>query len=227
MARHSITRLALWLLAVGMVTGCAQPPAGERLEAGAVRLFNGRDLAGWKVLAEGFFDRHGKVHVADGAVHLEAGNDQTGIAWTGAFPTTNYEVELEAMRAGGGDFFCGMTFPVGSSHCTWIVGGFGGKVVGLSNVDGYIAAENATTRIITFKSNRWYRLRLRVTDERVEAFIDGERVVDQQRSGHTFGIWLEVEPCRPFGIATWRTSGVLRDIILWRLNADRQRADAE
>jgi hypothetical protein len=218
MGRGGITRSALCLLAVAMAAGCAQPHADERLEPGTVRLFNGRDLAGWTVLDEGFFDKGGTVHAAGGAVHLEAGHDQTGIAWAGEFPTTNYEVELEAMRAGGGDFFCGMTFPVASSHCTWIVGGFGGKVVGLSNVDTYIAAENGTTRFMTFESNRWYRLRLRVTDERIEAFIDGERVIDQERGGHTFDIWLEVEPCRPFGIATWRTSGVLRNIVLRRLD---------
>ena len=220
MARHARMRLVLFLFAVAVVAGCVQTPADERPEPGTVRLFNGRDLAGWKVLDEGFFDERGKVHVADGTVHLGAGNDQTGIAWTGEFPTTNYEVELDAMRAAGGDFFCGMTFPVGSSHCTWVVGGFGGKVVGLSNVDNYIAAENATTRIIAFESNRWYRLRLRVTDGRIEAFIDGERIIDQERGGHTFGIWLEVEPCRPFGIATWRTSGVLRDIVLRRVGPD-------
>ena len=96
----------------------------------------------------------------------------------------------------------------------------GGTVVGLSNVDGYSASENATTQTITFESNRWYHLTLRVTDERIEAFIDGQKVIDQQRGGHTFGIWLEVEPCRPFGVATWRTGGALRDIILRRVDAD-------
>ncbi|KPJ69212.1 MAG: hypothetical protein AMS14_11710 [Planctomycetes bacterium DG_20] len=203
-----------------MAAGCGRPPDDERGEPGALGLFNGRNLAGWTVLEEGFFDKAGKVYAAGGALHLEAGSDQTGIAWAGEFPTTNYEVELQAMRAGGRDFFCGMTFPVGASHCTWIVGGWGGTVVGLSNVDGYNAAENATTRTVTFESNRWYRLRLRVTDERIEAFIDGRGVIDQQRDGHAFGLWLEVEPCRPFGMATWRTSGALRDITLRRLGPD-------
>lgn len=219
MAKHKPIRLVACLFAAGMVTGCAQPPADERLEPGAVRLFNGRDLTGWTAPADGFFEKHGKVYVAGGALHLEAGDDQTGIAWAGEFPTTNYEVELDAMRASGRDFFCGMTFPVGPAHCTWIVGGWGGTVVGLSNVDGYSASENATTRTITFESNRWYHLTLRVTDEHIECFIDDKRVIDQQRGGHTFGIWLEVEPCRPFGVATWRTGGALRDITLRQADA--------
>ena len=217
MAKHKPIRLVACLFAGGLLAGCAQPAGQDQVEPGAVRLFNGRDLTGWTVPADGFFEKHGKVYVAGGALHLEAGDDQTGITWAGEFPTTNYEVELGAMRASGGDFFCGMTFPVGPSHCTWIVGGFGGTVVGLSNVDTYIAAENATTRFMTFESNRWYHLTLRVTDERIEAFIDGQKVIDQQRGGHTFGIWLEVEPCRPFGVATWRTGGALRDITLRRV----------
>ena len=209
--------LVVCLLAAGVLAGCAQPPAEGETEPGVVRLLSGRGLTGWKVLEEGFFGQHGKVHAAGGRLHLEAGDAQTGIAWTGEFPRTGYEVSLEAMRTSGGDFFCSMTFPVGSSYCTWIVGGWGGTVVGLSNVDRYNASENATTKTITFESGRWYRLALKVTDERIEAYIDGERVIDQERAGHTFDIWLEVEPCRPFGIATWRTGGALRNITLRRL----------
>ena len=214
-------RTTVLLAGLVLVAGCGRAaPVGEPgAEPGVVRMFNGVDLAGWRVLDQVFYAEHGKVHVADGRLVLEAGNDLTGIAWTGPMPETNYEVSLEAMRVSGSDFFCGMTFPVGTERCTWIVGGWGGTVVGLSNVDGYNASENATTRPMTFESGRWYRLRLRVTDERIEAFIDDARVIDQARAEHTLGVWLQMDDFRPFGLATWRTCGALRRITLRRYGA--------
>ena len=57
----------------------------------------------------------------------------TGITWTNEVPTNNYEISLEAMRVEGSDFFCALTFPVGNDPCSFIVGGWGGGVVGLSS----------------------------------------------------------------------------------------------
>jgi hypothetical protein len=157
------------------------------------------------------------VRFADGVVRLAPGKPLTGIAWTGAFPRSAYEVEAEVQRTAGSDFFCGMTFPVGPSHCTWIVGGWGGEVVGLSNVDGKSAAENATTSRLAFETGRWYRLRLRVTAGRIACFIDGEPVIDQPRAGHAFGIWPQQKPMRPFGIAAYLTGSAIRSVVLRRL----------
>ena len=193
--------------------------SGDRTSpsAGPRTLLGGRDLAGWRVPGEMAFRRHGEVRWADGVVRLGLGKPLTAIAWAGEFPRSNYEVQVQAQRSAGGDFFCGMTFPVGRSHCTWIVGGWGGQVVGLSNVDGKSAAQNATTRRMTFETGRWYRLRLRVTSERIACFIDGEAVIDQARGGHAFAIWPQQEPCRPFGIATYLTGSAIRSVTLRRL----------
>jgi hypothetical protein len=207
------------ILAVCLAAGCAagpsagarQAPAGERV------LLDATSPAGWRVPGEGAFRGHGEVRFADGAVHLAPGKPLTGLAWTGEFPRSDYEVEAQVRRTAGGDFFCGMTFPVGPAHCTWIVGGWGGQVVGLSNVDGQSAAENTTTRRMAFETGRWYRLRLRVTDDRIDCFIDGERVIDQPRAGHAFGIWPQQEPCRPFGIAAYLTGSAVRSVTLRRL----------
>ena len=46
----------------------------------------------------------------------------TGITYTNPLPRTDYEVTLEAMRVEGSDFFCGLTFPVGSNSCSLVVG---------------------------------------------------------------------------------------------------------
>lgn len=180
-------------------------------------LFDGRTLAGWKLLAEGPFEGHADVRVENGTIVLERGRLQTGISWRGEFPRDDYEVSLEAKRVSGNDFFCGMTFPVGESPCTLIVGGWGGMVVGLSNVDDQSAAENETTSSKGFETGQWYRIRLRVTTAKIEVWIDGESVIDLERAGHKFSVWYEQETVRPFGVSTWDTGAALRDIRVRRL----------
>lgn len=177
-----------------------------------VSLFDGQTLDGWRILEKGAFINHGEVRVTDGRIILPRGGSQTGIGTQHEVPRDNYEVALEAMRIEGHDFFCGLTFPVGEEPCTLIIGGWGGTVVGLSNVDHYAAAENETTQGMGFENDRWYRIRLRVTPERIAAWIDDEPVVDLEREGHTFSVWWEQEPARPLGIATWETGAALRNI---------------
>jgi len=179
-------------------------------------LFGGerKTLKGWKVVQEIYFKHHGKVYVKDGTIVLEAGSPMTGISWTGEFPRDDYEVTLEAKRVEGGDFFCGMTFPVAESPCTLILGGWGGCVVGLSNIDGLHAAENETTTGVTFENGRWYRVRLRVTPAKIEVWIDDQQMIELARAGHEFTIWDEQDPVKPFGVATWYTTAALRNITL-------------
>lgn len=182
-----------------------------------VSLFNGTNLDGWEIVERDFFEWHGKVHVEDGKIMLDAGEPMTGIAWTRDFPKTNYEVSLEGMRVAGYDFFCGMTFPVAESWCTLIVGGWGGMVVGLSNVDDLNASENQTSLGMEFEKNRWYRIRVRVTDPKIQVWIDDDKVIDIARAGRKFGVWQEQYPIKPFGISTWNTGSALRNIALRRL----------
>jgi hypothetical protein len=131
----------------------------------------------------------------------------------------NYEISLEAMRVDGGDFFCGLTFPVDKSPCSFIVGGWGGGVVGLSCIDGYDASENATTRYREFKNGQWYRIRVRVTPSKIEAWIDDEKMVDATTTGREISIRPEVERSRPLGIASWCTTAAVRTIQVRRVDA--------
>jgi hypothetical protein len=183
-------------------------------------LFDGQSLDGWQVLDEGSFKQHGKVLVEDESIVLEAGSPATGIRVSGEVPTIDYELELEAQRVEGNDFFCGLTFPVGESPCTLIVGGWGGGVVGLSNVDDRHAEENETMRYIPFKNGEWHRIRLRVTGERIAAWIDDEPQVNLATEGRKFSIWWEQEPAQPLGIATWYTKAAVRNVRLRKLSAE-------
>jgi len=152
-----------------------------------------------------------------GAIILERGVTLSGVTWTKSseLPRTNYEIEVEAMKLDGEDFFCGLTFPVGASACTFIVGGWGGMVVGLSNVDGYDASDNDTTMGMEFADNRWYRIRVKVTDEKIEAWIDNEQKVDLEIKGRKITLrWGEIDKSLPLGVATYMTTAALRNLRL-------------
>jgi len=92
------------------------------------------------------------------------------------------------------------------------VGGWGGGVVGLSSLDGEDAANNETTQYLNFERGRWYHIRLRVVPTKIQAWIDEDKVVDVVTTDRRISIRSEVEPSQPFGIATWSTTGALRNI---------------
>jgi hypothetical protein len=173
-------------------------------------LFDGRTLDGWK---SSEFPGSGKVYVKDGAVYMEAGQPMTGITYARSdFPRLDYEVTLEGMKIEGDDFFATTTFPVGDDYCSLVVGGWGGGIVGLSSLNYLDASMNETTKNLEFAKNRWYPIRIRVTKNRIQAWISDEQVVDVDTTDKTISIRGECRRCRPFGIATYRTTGAVRNI---------------
>lgn len=179
-------------------------------------LFDGKTLDGWR---NSEFGGQGEVGVEDGRIVLGYSDGCTGVTCTREVPRVNYEIKLQAMRVDGNDFFCGLTFPVGESPCSLIVGGWGGAVVGLSSLNGADASENETTRRMTFKKGRWYDIRLRVTSERIAAWIDDEPVVDVATAGYKISIRPEVERSKPLGLSSWCTTAALREIKLRELES--------
>lgn len=185
------------------------PPASNRRP-----LFNGKNLDGWRVIDQHDFERHGEVTVADGQIVLGKGKPATGVALAKFPGPAAYEIRLEAKRLEGDDFFCGLTFPVGEEHASLIIGGWGGGVTGLSNINGMSAVENETTGYQEFQPDRWYAIRLRVSEQKIEAWVDDEQIVDVERKGKRFAVWWEQEPARPLGIVTWNTKAAVRSITL-------------
>ena len=174
-------------------------------------LFDGNSLKGWDITD---FGTQGDVYVSGDKIVLGMGDGCTGITWKEEFPDADYEVTLEAMRVDGNDFFCGMTFPAGKDPCSLIVGGWGGAVVGLSSINGMDASENETTLIRQFEKDRWYRIRLKVTEDIIQIWIDDEIVVDFTIGDNFLSVRPEVELSKPFGIASWRTTAAIRNIRL-------------
>ena len=187
-------------------------------------LFDGKTLKGWKAPQ---FGGEGKVEVKDGQIILHAGETMTGIVYEGKLPTTNYELELEGKRINGSDFFATTTFPVGDSHVSFVTGGWGGTVIGISCVDWRDASDNPTSAFREFKNNQWYKFRIRVTDARIQVWIDGDPVVDLPRKGYKFSVRAECDPCRPLGIASWCTTGAVRNIRLRLLKPEEVKQAAE
>lgn len=172
-------------------------------------LFDGKTLTGWKRTP---FGGEGEVRVEDGKLILEQGASMTGVTWQKEFPKSNYELRLEAMRVDGNDFFCGVTFPVADSHCSFIVGGWGGTVVGLSSIDGLDASENSTGQYMEFVNGKWYQFRVRVTDDKIQCWIGDKQVIDQDLEGKRINTRIEVDLNKPFGFATWETKAALRNM---------------
>ncbi|MHC4543659.1 MAG: 3-keto-disaccharide hydrolase [Planctomycetota bacterium] len=220
------TLYTIFLLFVLMLGACCDsgdpiPPnelnetaVDESLQPSETSLFDGKNLGLWNITD---FGGQGDVYVKDGSIIMEMGNDMTGITWAGPVVKMNYEITLDAKRVTGSDFFCGLTFPVGENPCSLILGGWGGEVCGLSNIDYYDAANNETTRIIQFEQGKWYHVRLRVTPTKIEAWVDDEKIVDIETTGRKIDIRPEVDLAKPLGISTWQTAGAVRNIHLKKL----------
>ena len=81
------------------------------------------------------------------------------------------------------------------------------------------ASENATTNYMEFKNGRWYHIRLRVLSNRIQAWIDGKEIVDQDITDRKISVRIEVELSKPFGFATFETKAALRKIRIRKLTA--------
>jgi hypothetical protein len=178
-------------------------------------LFDGQSLKGWH---ETDFAGRGEVRIHSGLMVLNMGDPFTGVNLTNSTPTTNYEIALDAMRVNGSDFFCGLTFPVGTNSCSLIVGGWGGTLVGISSLDGMDASENETTKFRNFENGQWYRIRVRVTEKKLQAWIDKDRLIDVETEGKKITVRPgDIEMSQPFGICSWQTSAALREMKIRKL----------
>lgn len=196
----------------------AEKPAKKKDPFAWQSLFDGKTLQGWKVPV---FGGDGEVKVEDGAIVLGMGDPMTGIVWAGdKLPTDNYELALEAKRTRGIDFFATTTFPIGQSFASFVTGGWAGTVVGISCVDYYDASDNLTTQFKSFDENQWYKIRIRVSEPKLECWIDDEKLVDLERKGHKFDTRIEVDLCKPLGVSSYMTEGVLRKIRIRRLKPE-------
>lgn len=194
-----------------------QPLAGLFLVLAAAPLcaqIAWQPIAGWQPTP---FKNHAEPIIDKAEITLPFGKPMTGVTRpAGAqppFPNLNYEVRWEATRSTGNDFFSSLTFPVADSFCTLVTGGWGGDIVGLSSIDGWDASENETRNYFSFENKRWYKFRLRVEANRIQAWIDEKSVVDLAVNGRNIGLRRDdMKLTTPLGFLSYNSTGVLRNI---------------
>ena len=195
------------LLITLLSAGCVTPGSG------GTALFNGTDLSGWEITD---FAGGGAIEVKDGEIHIAMGELISGINLAHEnIPRTNYELSAEAMKLDGNDFFCGLTFPVSDTFASFIPGGWGGTVIGISSIDGMDAAENETATFKNFENDQWYRFRVRVTPDKIQCWVDDEMVVDLLLEDRTIALRPgPIELSVPIGITSFQTVARIRNIQL-------------
>jgi len=159
--------LGLW---INNTNELAKLPAPPKPDDGWLSLFNGKDLSGWE---ETDYAGRGNVKVQNGELHIENGLVITGVTYTNktVLPKTNYEIEYEAKKLNGTDFFGLLTFPVGDAHASLVTGGWGGAVTGISSINSMDASENNTTVYLKFNKDHWYKFRLSVTPDNLSVWM--------------------------------------------------------
>jgi hypothetical protein len=200
--KHTIT----YLLLAAALSLCADP----------VRLFNGKDLTGWRVA-----DIYGSGTVTvleDGSVECGHGNPMTGIAYTNAPLRMNYELSLQAVRVKGSDFFAALTIPIEQHYCTVIIGGWGGGLCGISSFDYMDAAENQWTECLNLENDRWYTLRVRLTPGVLQISLDETlytaRIEFDNSSRFSLRPGSDIDKTVPLGLATYSTLARWRNFTL-------------
>ncbi|MDB5319170.1 MAG: hypothetical protein JWN40_801 [Phycisphaerales bacterium] len=204
----------------------AAPPA-TRASAGAatapgadakvMTLFDGKTMKNWKTTE---FGGEGPAEVEEGQIIVHSGSTLSGVNWTGpALPKENYEIELDAMKLDGSDFFVGLTFPYKNDYASLVLGGWGGSVVGISSVNGNDAANNEWSAAREFKKKTWYHVRLRATGERISAWLDNdtEPFLDIETTGKEISTRSDIDAAKPLGLSTYQTSAAYKNIILRKL----------
>lgn len=220
---NGMTRAALFvvLLAAGILPAVAAPTNATAPTAAATNvwstnwtdLFNGKSLANWQITD---FAGHGPVTVETNVIKVAMSDDLGGINWTnGPLPKTDYEISLDAVKVAGGDFFCGLTFPVADSWCSLIVGGWGGGLVGLSSLDDMDASENEASKSMYLETGHWYHVVVRVTPKKIEAWLDKDKVIDVSIVGRKVSLRPgSIYLSEPLGVATYSTTAAFKNIKL-------------
>jgi len=203
-------------LYVFLIGGCQnlRVQLDERASSKTIVLFDGSSLDDWKATD---FAGKGEISIDEnGSLILEMGAELSGVHWQGKpLPTQDYEISLQAKRTMGSDFFCGLTFPYKDSHATLILGGWGGSLIGISSIDDFDASENETGDAFIFEDQKWYEVRLRVTESEFTVWIDEEEVIDCEVEGRVISMRPgEIEMSVPLGLCTFATSAALRKIEL-------------
>src|SRR4051812_8194312 len=194
-----------------------RPAATRPADKDVIELFDGKTLKNWKATD---FGGEGECKVENGQIVVGAGSTLSGVNWTGGpLPKVDYEIELDAMKLNGSDFFLALTFPYKESHASIVLGGWGGSLVGISSINGNDAANNEYTRVREFPKNKWVHVKLRVTADKIKVWLDKEEeaILDVDTKDVQIGLRADIDAARPLGLSTFQTAAAYKNITLKKL----------
>ena len=202
--------------------GDTPAPKKEETKGAVLNLF-AEGVKHWKVLDD--FPSNGGIEKGDeeGIFRVGTGDPLSGVRYEGPeeLPVTNYEFTVESRRTKGGDFFCAITFPVNSikTCCTFVAGGWGGALTGISSIDGMDAANNSTSTFHKYEKNAWHTFKIRVTPKELKVWQGKDAIVELELADRKISMrWGDIEYCQPFGLATYLSTGEFRNFKLRRLD---------
>ena len=203
------------LLAVSLVHLDAEEDK-KSIQKKSISLFDGKTIKGWEACNYAGIGEI-KVIPKTASLRINRGEILSGIKLKEfdkrKLPSVNYEISLEGRRVEGDDFFCCLTFPYKKTNATFVLGGWGGSVCGISSIDFMDAMENSTMSVMDFDKEKWYKVRLIVTENRFQGFVDKKRIVNVGIKGRKIGMRFgEIEESLPLGISTFQTTGEFKNI---------------
>lgn len=173
-----------------------------------------------------------KTSMQDGVLKLGNGDGVSGVRYAGKrpIPVVDYEISWEGMKVDGVDFFAAATFPVRDlkTCATFINGGWGGGVTGISCIDDMAANENNTTALVDYKLGQWYKFRVQVTADLLAAFVDDKEIckvsIKDKKVSLRYG---DIEGCAPLGFACYQTKGAVRNLQLRKLQPGELKSELD
>ncbi|MCX6613554.1 MAG: DUF1080 domain-containing protein, partial [Acidobacteria bacterium] len=98
------------------------------------------------------------------------------------------------------------------SHATWVNGGWGGDIVGISSIDNWDASENETRAYFNFENERFYRFRIEVKAATIRAWIDDKLVVDLKINNRTISLRRGMDVTTPLSLFSYNSASSIRKI---------------
>lgn len=212
-------QIAVLIVTVLVLSGCC---GTQEVKAPPVELLPG-NMDQWQTIN---FGGEGDVYFKESALNLDYGNPLTGVTYKGDLAALlgeemdNYAITLQTQRVEGVDMFLGVTFPVGKEgHVSLVLGGWAGAITGISNLDGLNASENDTTQYHNMPEGQWFKVKIMVTPEKIQCWLDDKQLVDVKRADYEkYDTHGAVVDTKPFGMFSYSTWGRVKEMKVWKLN---------
>jgi alpha-L-arabinofuranosidase len=129
-------------------------------------------LQGWQRLS-------GKWEATDGACVQRSSEQPALIRYAFNSETGNYTVSLKAMKTGGAEGFLVGFGAIDADNYYWLnLGGWNNTLHAIEKAVG--GGRSTVGRQVDgrIEPNRWYDIKIQVTGERIQCFLDGKRIID-------------------------------------------------